>query len=241
MGSRIDAEISRVREMYKNRDTNVHPPDWKGNIYHPRHPMGRLFFEHNFNILVDALNALDLHVEDASVLDVGCGTGGWLRRFVELGAKPENLTGLDLSENRIKLARTSNPAINWVQSDGSGIPLPSARFDIVMQVVVFSSILDEGLAETLLREMHRVTKPGGYIFWVDHKKSHSESLSGYSIEKLSGYLSDCSLVYQESVHPGYIRKWFNHPWLCRLLYDFTKKDCDSYFLVFQKTRNAISD
>lgn len=235
MSTDIDTEIRRIKDAYKDRDEN-YSPSWKEHVYHPRHPMGRLFYEHHYNILVNALNALEISLESASILDVGCGSGAWLRMLIELGAKPENLNGIDISESRIASAKRANPAINLIQAKGDGIPFPSNNFDIVMQIVVFSSILDNSLAEILLKEMVRVIKPGGFIFWIDHKTSHSEHLAGYPVDKLREHFSGCTLIYQESVQPGYFRKWHNHPWLCRLLYDFSRNGCDSWFLVFRKER-----
>lgn len=196
--------------------------------------MGRLFLEHNHTILVDALNRLGIDLEHSTILDVGCGEGGWLRYLVELGAIPSNLNGIDLSKSRIEAAKQLNPAINLLTSEGDSIPFLSDMFDIVMQVVVFSSIIEQGLAQMLVTDMLRVTKPGGYLFWIDHKNSHSASLAGYSVELLTEWLPGCSLIYQESVHPRYFRKWYRYPRLCRLLYGFTRKSCDAWFLVFRK-------
>ena len=105
MNADSKAEIDRIREAYEQRDADISSSTWKRDIYHPRHPMGRLFYEHDYNILVTALNSLDIDLEDSTVLDVGCGEGAWLRLLVELGAKPDNLTGIDLSESRIQAAR----------------------------------------------------------------------------------------------------------------------------------------
>ncbi|MBW2662356.1 MAG: methyltransferase domain-containing protein [Deltaproteobacteria bacterium] len=137
MNQNINSEIYRLKEVYRNRDEKINSQPWKEDIYHPRHPMGRLFYEHNYNIIVDALNATDISLDNLTVLDVGCGTGAWLRLLVELGSKPENLTGIDISENRIENAKSNNPAINWIKSDGDSIPFECDTFDIVMQVVVF--------------------------------------------------------------------------------------------------------
>jgi ubiquinone/menaquinone biosynthesis C-methylase UbiE len=196
--------------------------------------MGRLFYEHHYNVLVDALNAVDVTLENCKVLDFGCGTGEWLRLLVEMGANPEYLTGIDLSESRIESARKKNPSIDWRRTEGDRIPFESSQFDLVMQVVVFSSIIDRDLAQTLLAEMLRVTKPGGYLLWIDHKKNHSPSLSGYTVQELIEYLPGTSLVYQESVHPRYFRSRHHSPWLCRSFYHFFKFFCDSWLLVFRK-------
>ena len=70
------SEIKRVREVYATRDSVMPVQDWKVNIYHPRHPLGRLFHEHNHSILVQALNNLDFDLGGRKVLDVGCGKAG---------------------------------------------------------------------------------------------------------------------------------------------------------------------
>lgn len=228
------SEIARIREAYAERDRKISATAWEEDIYHPRHPIGRLFYEHNHAILVDALNHLGIDLTDTTILDFGCGEGGWLRFLLELGANPANLHGVDLSDRRITAAREINPAIDLATSSGGNIPFPENEFDIVMQTVVFSSVVDKDLAKSLLAEMCRVTKPGGYIFWIDHKKSHSASLAGYPVELLAEWLPECSLVYRESVHPRYFRNWSHHPWLCRLLYEFSRLSCDAWFVVFRK-------
>lgn len=50
---------------------------------------------------------------DRKILDVGCGSGGELRRFIEYGASPENLFGIDLLPDRIKRAKELNPLIDF--------------------------------------------------------------------------------------------------------------------------------
>jgi len=234
MDQEYNTEIKRIANEYVDRDKRLHTGDWRRYIYHPRNPMGRLFYEHQINFMTDALNYLDMDLEDKAILDFGCGTGMSLRILSELGAKPSNLTGIDLSEKSISIAKDKNPGINWQKVDGSEIPFPEDTFDIVMQLVVFSSIIDEGLARRLAGEMLRVTKPGGYVFWIDHKASHSNKLSGYPRSKMLEYFADCDLAYEMPVQPRYIRRWYGRPWLTRLLYHFTKNNCDSLFLVFRK-------
>ena len=35
------------------------------------------------------------------MLEIGCGTGYWLREFIKWGARPENITGIDLLSDRV--------------------------------------------------------------------------------------------------------------------------------------------
>lgn len=230
----IKSEIERLAQQYEKRDSTMYTGDWRKDAYHPRNPMGRLFHEHHFNVAVDAINAADINIDEAHVLDFGCGSGGWLRMLLEFGADPSRLTGMDLSEKRLASAKRLNPAINFVKNDGGGIPFPDHSFDLVMQVVVFSSILDSGLAEKLAREMARVTRPGGHILWVDHDRVLGETLSGYPQEMVEGFFDGCRTVYAGRAHPRYFRRWQGRPWLCRLLYHFSMAKCDSLVLVMRK-------
>lgn len=230
----IESEIERLAQQYEKRDSSMYTGDWRKDAYHPRNPMGRLFHEHHFNLAVDALNAVGVGLDGADALDFGCGSGGWLRMLIELGADPARLTGIDLSERRLASARRLNPAINFVKNDGGGIPFPDRIFDLVMQVVVFSSILDEGLAAALACEMARVTRPGGHILWVDHDRALGDTLSGYPQSKVEEFFAGCRTVYADRAHPRYFRRWQGRPWLCRLLYHFSRVKCDSLILVMRK-------
>jgi ubiquinone/menaquinone biosynthesis C-methylase UbiE len=227
-------ERTRLREVYEARDAAMPRAAWRDNIYHPRHPLGRLFHENNHDALVAALNAIELDLEGKRVLDVGCGWGQWLRRLVDLGADPALLTGIDLSSERIEAARASNPAIDWVQHDADALPFPDAHFDIVMQVVVFSSILDSAERESLALEMLRVVRPCGHIIFVDHKHDKGDRLVGFTADAVRRYFGGSRIVYSDSVHPRYFRKLaYSRPGLARMLYRLTRCNCDSSFLVLE--------
>jgi ubiquinone/menaquinone biosynthesis C-methylase UbiE len=101
------------------------------------------------------------------VMDVGCGDGTWTRSYVEFGAEPEDITGVDVSDAWLDQARRKNPAITYVTGDGINLPFPDASFDLVTQWVCFSCIPDYGLRRRVAGEIMRVMKPNGYIFWWD--------------------------------------------------------------------------
>jgi ubiquinone/menaquinone biosynthesis C-methylase UbiE len=227
-------ERTRLREVYAARDAAMPLASWRDNIYHPRHPLGHLFHEHNHDALVDALNALDLDLAGARALDVGCGWGYWLRYLVDLGADPTLLSGIDLSQERIAAAHASNPAISWLHHDAAALPFPDEHFDLVIQVVVFSSIRDATERAALAAEMLRVARPGGHILFVDHKRDHGDHLVGFQPEAVSEAFGDSPIVYQQSVHPSYFRTLAHtRPWLAQTLYRLTKRRCDSWFLALE--------
>ena len=221
-----------VRQMYEQRD-QVTPEDWHLNRYHPRHPLGRLFAAHNREVLTDALNVCEIDLEPLRILDVGCGTGFWLRQLVDLGAAPERLTGIDLSPDRLAIASAKNPGINWIETAGD-LPFEEEAFDLVMQTVVFSSIPDESLRRELAAEMNRVTRPGGRILWVDLKPDKSENLVTFSRETVRSYFPASTLSYERPIHPRYFRRFYGHPGPLAALYRLTQAFCEAWLLLFTK-------
>lgn len=234
----MNGEIERIKREYAERDEKLYAGGWKSDIYHPRHPMGRLFYEHRIEVVTDALNALDFALEEARVLDFGCGAGGWLRLLVDLGATPDNLTGMDISESRIATARAANPAIHWQVVEGGSIPAADAQFDLVLQTTVFSSILDERVSDGLAREMRRVTRPGGLIFWADLLTGDPGRLKPYPIEQVRRLFPDCDIAYQRHAYPGYFRTLYHHAWLCRLMSRFSGARAEYLVAVLRKGDRA---
>jgi SAM-dependent methyltransferase len=103
------------------------------------------------------------------ILDVGCGSGFWLRIFLEFQARSEDLIGIDASGERLGLALAKNRSIVLVQTDGVTIPFQDASFDLATQFVAFSSMPSAALRIRVAEEISRVVKPGGYVFWWDHQ------------------------------------------------------------------------
>jgi SAM-dependent methyltransferase len=108
-----------------------------------------------------------LPLSDRRILDVGCGKGRDLARFLALGARPENLFGVDLLPERIESARSTYPAFQFECTDARALPYPEESFDLVLLSTVLSSVLEEHTAAAIASEASRVLKPGGAILWYD--------------------------------------------------------------------------
>jgi SAM-dependent methyltransferase len=107
-------------------------------------------------------------LENVSVLDVGCGSGGFLRQLISWGALPSNLVGTEYQEDRLEEARMRTAAgVRWHLGD-LDFAAPDT-FDLVVANTVFSSILDERTRATLASEMWRVLKPGGCCMIFDFR------------------------------------------------------------------------
>ncbi len=88
------------------------------------------------------------------VLDVACGTGDMV---LELKKRGCTVTGIDLSEEMISIAKTKASA-TYIVGDAEHLPFPDATFDAVTCAFGVRNFvhLEQGLGEML-----RVLKPGG--------------------------------------------------------------------------------
>jgi demethylmenaquinone methyltransferase / 2-methoxy-6-polyprenyl-1,4-benzoquinol methylase len=109
----------------------------------------------------------------ARALDVATGTGDLA---IELAGRGAEVTGLDFSEPMLELARGKAPGLDWVRGDALELPYGDAEFDAV--TVGFGarnfSDLDRGL-----REMARVTRPGGRVVVLEITTPQKPPLSWF--------------------------------------------------------------
>jgi ubiquinone/menaquinone biosynthesis C-methylase UbiE len=101
------------------------------------------------------------------ILDVGCGAGYDLSRWLEFGWPADRLAGVDLVESRVQSARLACPGVRIDVNKGTSLPFADDAFDLTTAVTVFSSILDSTVRRSLFEEMARVTAPGGAVLVYD--------------------------------------------------------------------------
>jgi SAM-dependent methyltransferase len=94
------------------------------------------------------------------VLDVGCGTGVLAREAAARIGPDGRVTGLDLNEGMLAVARRLRPEIDWRQGDALDLPFADRAFDVVVSQFALMFFPDRPLA---LREMWRVLAPGGRL------------------------------------------------------------------------------
>ena len=96
----------------------------------------------------------------ARVLDLGCGAGVPVARWlVDAGY---TVTGIDISEGQITLARQFVPDATFVVGDMSTVLFDPAAFDAVVALYSITHVARDRHAE-LLRRIHSWLRPGGHL------------------------------------------------------------------------------
>lgn len=92
------------------------------------------------------------------VLDIGCGTGVFTREALRLVGAGGSVTGADMSESMLTVAREICPAAGFEQCNVMNLPFDDAMFDATVASFVLMFVPDP---ETALKEMERILRPGG--------------------------------------------------------------------------------
>ncbi len=113
-------------------------------------PRGRWIAGHEFALLT----RLRSPKSQATLLDVGTGTGHFARRFSGIGLK---VAGLDPESPAVAYAASKSANISYVQGDAHKLPFADGGFDYCTVVTSLCFIADAGAA---VREMWRVARCG---------------------------------------------------------------------------------
>jgi ubiquinone/menaquinone biosynthesis C-methylase UbiE len=153
-------EVRRIRMAYAERDRTRKSID--------RNPGRQRMLRERSDTMQRVLGErLERPLSECRILDVGCGSGSLLSWFHERGVPPENLFGIDLLPDRIKIARESHPAFTFIEGNAERLAFPDGWFDLVLVFTVFSSILDDAMARNVARSIGRVLKNSGVVVWHD--------------------------------------------------------------------------
>jgi cytosine/adenosine deaminase-related metal-dependent hydrolase/ubiquinone/menaquinone biosynthesis C-methylase UbiE len=102
-------------------------------------------------------------IKGLHVLDIGCGTGRWMKHFEHLD--PSSLTGTDVSEAMLRRARAAlAPTTALHLSDSTTVPVADVSTDLILASFVVSYLAD---LELFADECVRILRPGGYILLSD--------------------------------------------------------------------------
>jgi len=114
-----------------------------------------------------------LNIQDnMNILDVATGTGDIVKHII--GSYNVNITGIDISDKMIEIARSkikSNTSdLKWDIGDAENLPYPDSSFDIITISFGFRNFANFDKA---LLELNRVLKDGGKLAILEFSKPNN--------------------------------------------------------------------
>jgi len=125
------------------------------------------------------------------LLDVGCGPGRDVRFFVELGY---NVTGVDLSEEMLKMARIEVPEAEFFRTNIINLKLDK-QFDSIMCNAVMHTV-PKKYVENILTNFYALLKDEGWLL-VETEEGEGESMEydkRYNVNKYRAYFTETEFV-----------------------------------------------
>ena len=165
-------------------------------------------------VVKPALLSLLGNVKGKKILEIGCGTGYWLKILTEQGAR---CTGLDMSENQIKVAKEDDPEkkIDYFVADASKkINLDDDSFDIIFSEHVFLEISDLSDIKRIFKEAYRLLRNNGFLIVSDlHPLAPETNFPNIEVDKEYTYFKSGFPVKIISTKPdGTVTKYIDFHW-----------------------------
>ncbi|MEI7425809.1 MAG: class I SAM-dependent methyltransferase [Candidatus Moraniibacteriota bacterium] len=157
------------------------------------------------NFWGDLIFLADYVSDGDNVLDYGCGNG----RLLEiLNNKKIDYVGVDVSQKLIDIAKTKYPnKINYFSkiAGQASLAFPDDFFNKIISVAVFHHF-PEKYAETMARELYRITKPNGQVvvttwnLWQKKRRKNIFNLSAL-LEKIFQSKKYCGFGFSDVLVP----------------------------------------
>lgn len=168
-----------------------------GHIIHPRRYeiAAAIGFLGQRRRIFDHLVALSGMRDGNRVLDIGCGTGYLTRRAAHAVGPTGRVVGVDPSDSVLAYARrVSPPNCQFHVAGGETVPEPDGSFDVVVSSLAIHHI-PPPLRPTVLREMHRVLRPGGRLLVADFRPPRNR-VANRLIGALSGHAMQHNPIHE---------------------------------------------
>ena len=178
-------------------------------------------------------------LKNHKILEIGCGSGSVLVEFLNFGARPRNLYGVDLIQDRVREAHSRLAGSNISCVNGQYVPFPSQSFDMVMQFTALSSILDACIRQDIAGEMLRVLRPDGLILWYDFWTNPiNRQTHGIRPDELRAIFPNCRYTFRRiTLAPPLARALAPISWVGAMLLESLKVFNSHYLVAIQPDPN----
>ena len=119
---------------------------------------------------------------DATVLDLGCGTGS-LRGLATQAGIRANWIGLDLRADAIEVALHDYPDDAFIVGSADDVPLDGGSIDVIVAKLLFISLPSAAMEGAVASEIRRLLRPGGSLMWLDIRYSNPANPAVHGINR----------------------------------------------------------
>lgn len=163
------------REYWEKRLSEKWGLHGVGHLSYGR-PYNEWLYRVRKNVFLRQLRRLLVQLPQAEVLDIGSGTGFWLRTWKAVGVR--SVVGSDLARVAVQNLRTENPGTEVLEIDitdeATVRGLVGRQFDLISAFDVLFHIVDEKRFASAIANIAELLRPGGYFFFSDcllHRRS----------------------------------------------------------------------
>jgi len=155
------------RELWNQRLRDHWSPEGVGSLAYGRE-WNRWCYRIRRKQFRKLVGKLEIDLANARILDIGCGTGFYLREWIKSGAK--HITGMDISDVAIYRLREELPSVELVHWNACELPGPLAgrHFDVVSAFDILFHIINDDDYEQLLRGINELLRTGGYLIFSEN-------------------------------------------------------------------------
>ena len=229
----LRAEECRIQQAYARRCNN--------HLYSRFNPAHLLMVHERERRLLGLLSRHGCEPLDTkTILEIGCGNGDFLRDFIKWGARPENISGIDLVPERVSEAVHLSPkAMDIRQGNAAILEFADESFDLVLQSTVFTSVLDLNVKRQMASEMCRVLKSDGLIIWYDYHMDNprNSDVKGVTDREIHVLFPNCEVHLKRiTLAPPLARLLAAYSWVLCYLLSKVPWLCTHYIGVIRKEK-----
>ncbi|MDO8622870.1 MAG: class I SAM-dependent methyltransferase [archaeon] len=188
-------EIKKVKEKMNKTEKDIEKMYNKIAIDYDKNRTNKKTGGTPFNEYTEMPASLKLlgNIKGKKILDLGCGSGLYVKKLKQKGAK---IKGIDISKELIAIAKKSFPKIEFkVGTISKKLPYKTGEFDIVLGALVMHYLDNWNFT---LKEIKRVLKPKG-IFIFSTENPYRTSLKrtvfhGRKFKEVEDYFNERLLI-----------------------------------------------
>jgi SAM-dependent methyltransferase len=122
-------------------------------------------------VVIREVRSLGVDCSNASIFDVGSGTGFYLEIWKELGCK--KLSGIDIASTAVENLRINYPQYEFLRADighnlDKSYNLFTTKYDLISSVDVLFHIVEDKQYRRAFKNIYDLLRPGGFFIFSEN-------------------------------------------------------------------------